>query len=114
MWMLKILLGNLALVLVLELTAGIVWGVRDGRNIATMALVNVITNPVVVLGRLCLTLFFPRGETIGILVLELLAFLAEGVIYSGYKTFGKRNPYLVSLGLNGISFLAGEIINIFL
>lgn len=114
MWILKILLGNLVLVLMIEGLPGIVMGARTWRKITTIALINVITNPVVVLGRLCITLFFAFWEPIGILMLELMAFLVEGIAYARWKTFGDRNPYLVSLVLNLVSFGIGEIINIFL
>lgn len=114
MWILKILAGNLAIVFVIELSLGVLLGAKTIRKIITMVLVNIITNPAVVLSGMCLTLFLSRWESIGICILEVLVVVTEGFMFWKFKTFDRKNPYLISLVLNVASFAVGEVINIFL
>lgn len=114
MWILEILACNLAIVFIIELAIGIFLGAKTVRKIATMALVNIITNPAVVLSGMYLTLFLPDWENIGIFVLEILVVVAEGFMFRKFRTFDRKNPYLISFVLNFASFATGEIINIFL
>ena len=114
MWILKILAFNLALVFISELSLGFLMGAKKPKKIITLALINIITNPAVVLSGMCLTLFFNNLQYIGIFILELLVVFIEGFMFSKFKIFDKKNPYLISLVLNATSFALGEIINIFL
>ena len=114
MWILKILVRNLMLTVLLEVPVGYALGARKSKKVITMILANVITNPLVGYFRLCLILFFSNMESAGILVLEFLAFISEGFMFSKFDTIDKRNPYLVSLILNLISFSIGEIIALIL
>ncbi len=114
MWILKILALNLAIVFAAELPISFAMGARTARKIITVVLINIITNPTVVLSALCMTLFFAKWQNIGVLILELFVFFVEGFMFSKFKIFGKRNAYLASLLLNIVSFVVGEVINIFL
>ena len=114
MWILYFLLNNLILVLILEVFLGILFGARSMPKILTVILVNIITNPFVVLAMLTVTMFFPPLEVPGIIVLETSAVIIEGFVYSKYKTFQDKNAYSISLMLNFASFMAGEILNIIL
>lgn len=99
-----VILGlSLALTLLIELPVAWLWGLR-GRDLILAALVNVLTNPAVVL----LHQFFPAwGAT---LVLEAGAVLVEGWYY---QRFGQsaRCPWLLSLSANALSFGLGLLIN---
>ena len=114
MWILHILIFNLIIVLALEITFAAFLGARSFKNIATVALVNIITNPAAVLCSLCLTVFFSKWRIAGIIFIETAVFFTEGFMFSKFKTFGRKNPYIISLLLNLLSFATGEIINIFL
>lgn len=114
MWILKILAFNLAIVFIVELSLGIFLGARTVRKIATMVLINIITNPAVVLSGMCLTLFLSDWENIGICILEILVVVVEGFMFWEFRTFDREKPYLISFVLNFASFATGEIINIFL
>ncbi|MBQ2967234.1 MAG: hypothetical protein IJE10_03815 [Clostridia bacterium] len=111
-WILHILLFNLTIVLLTELTLGFFLGATSLKKLLTLALANIITNPVVVLSSLSLTLFLSTFHPIGLLILELLAFLTEGFIFSKCHVSNTKNPYIISLLLNVASFGIGEIINI--
>jgi len=114
MWILNILALNLIIVFITELPLAFLLGAKSLKKIITSALVNIITNPAVVLFSLSLTLIYPDFQSIGLFISELLAFFTEGFMFSKFKTFGAKNPYVISLLLNLASFTAGEIIEIFL
>ena len=114
MWLLSALFFSLIAVFLTELPFGYFLGARSRRKFFTVILANIVTNPAVVLVSFYLLLFASKWHGTGIFFMELLAFLAEGFIFSKCKTFDKKNPYIVSALLNTLSFAIGEIINIFL
>ena len=114
MWILKILAINLGIVFLTELSLAFLLGAKSIRKFITVLLVNIITNPLVVIVAICLTLFLTKAQYIGIFILEVIVFIAEGFMFSKFGTFNKKNPYIISLLLNVISFTAGEIIDIIL
>ena len=113
-WILNILVFNLVMVFILELIPAWLFGSRTTQKFITVLLSNIITNPLVVISRLSMTLFLPEWEPAGIIVLEIMAVLIEGFIFSKYNVFEKKNPYIISIILNLISFLPGELINLFI
>lgn len=111
-WIYKILLNNLLIVFIIEIPTAVVLGARKPKQIITVTLANVITNPVVVLFNLFVLLFAVGWSVPAIILSEILAVVAEGLIFSAFKVF-KKNAFLVSLVLNSASFLAGEFIETF-
>ncbi len=104
------LLISLALTLVLETVFCLAVGLRGARNFTVVALVNILTNPPVVLlnnilGR---TTDFP--PVLIIAVLELTAILVEGLYYRSYGE-NIKHPFALSLGANAFSFFAVLLIN---
>lgn len=110
MFYIKILLNNLLIVFVTELPLALLLGARSPKKITSVALINIITNPAIVYISL-LTLFF-AGEwhTPVLIILEIAVLFIEGFTFSKFKTFDKKNPYLISIVLNATSFITGEII----
>lgn len=89
----------LGLTLVLEGAVALIWGFRR-RNLLLFVLVNVLTNPVVVL----LHALFPGwGVTAA---LELGAVAVEGLCFARLGD-GVRRPWLFSLTANAFSFFTG-------
>lgn len=111
MWIIHILIVNLILCFIIELPSGVLLGARDFRKIITMALANVVTNPVVVLSRIVLLIYFENWHIPGILMLETGAFLAEGFMFTKFNVFENKNSYVIAFVVNLISFAIGEIIN---
>lgn len=101
--LIRSLIVSLAFTLMLELGFALILGVRSRRNLALVALVNVLTNPPVVL--LC-SLFPSPLLTIAT---ELSAVFIEGVIYRAGTDF--RRPMLFSLSANAFSYLIGLALN---
>lgn len=101
--MIPYLLLSLGLTLVFEVAFALCWGLRR-RDLLLCVLVNVMTNPAVVL----LHLLFPAPFVTALL--ELGAVGAEGFCYS---RFGERvrKPWLFSLIVNAFSFGMGLMIN---
>ncbi len=101
---------NLTIVLICETILALGFGAR--KNIITVVLTNILTNPPVVFCALSLAMFLNDFEKPGLYFLEIVVVWLEGFIYSKFETFSNRNPYLISLILNLTSFSVGELINI--
>lgn len=101
--MLRAFVLSLALTLVFELGFALFWGLRR-RDLVLCALVNVLTNPVVVL----LHWAFPHPAATALW--ELGAVAVEGWYY---RRCGRqiRRPLVFSLLCNLFSFCLGLIIN---
>ncbi len=111
MWIIKILVFNLSLVLASELSVSFLLGARTIRKLSTVALINVITNPLAVMLVLYLHVRIGTWPYSLILCLEILIVILEGFMFSRFQMFKEKNPYLISLLLNLVSFGIGEIIN---
>ncbi len=111
-WILKILLNNLLIVFIIETPLAVVLGARKPKQLVTVTLANVITNPVVVLFNLMVMLFAVKWRVPAIIFSEILAVITEGLIFSKFKVFNKK-PFIISLVLNSASFLVGEVIDVF-
>lgn len=102
----------LILTIIIELVLALILGIRNKKNIINVILVNVITNPIVVLTPILIYLKFGHTmEIISIIVLEVLTVIVEGLIYKKVLDYKKINPILLSLILNAASYLIGEVIN---
>ncbi len=108
-----IMIRCLLLTIIIELIVALILGVRDKKDIINVILVNVITNPVVVVSQTLLYIKFGYTiEMIGIGILEVVVVIVEGLIYKKVLKYNKLNPILLSLLLNATSFFIGELINI--
>ncbi len=77
---------------------------KRGRALLLCALVNLITNPpVVLLSRLA------DGGWLTVIVREVLAILIEWLLYRYSRLY--RTPFLFSLTANALSFLLGLMMN---
>lgn len=102
--LLTTLLVSLLLTLLLECAFAFVTGARTPRRLLLVVLVNVLTNPIVVL----LCTLFPSPLLTA--VMELAAVLTEGAIYRARADWLRR-PFLFSLVINAFSYLTGLLIN---
>jgi len=102
---------SLALSLVFETGFFLLVGKRDRKDILLLLLVNVLTNPVVVLLYWLTALYTTLNTYFVIVPLELFAILTEGYYYRRYGN-SFRSPYLFSLAANIFSFGIGEFIQL--
>lgn len=109
--MLRSLALSLGLTLLLEIPAALILGLRRKEDILLVGLVNILTNPLVVL---ILNLFFLFTASpppwFLILPLEVFAVLTEGFIYQKGLSYRRIHPFLLSLILNGISYFGGLLL----
>lgn len=101
----KSLLLSLLLTLVLELPFAWIWGLRK-RDLAVVVIMNMITNPLVVLWH-HVTLKF--GLIVSVLLPEIAAVTAEALIL---VKFGRSvyRPVLLAICLNVFSYCAGWLL----
>ena len=108
--LIRSLLISLALTLVIELGAAFLLGVRDKRDYLLLFLVNVVTNPPLVLA-LDLWLF-SRGTPPWYLIgaLEAGAVFVEWLLLHRRLAYQRIPPLLLIFLLNIISFLGGLLL----
>lgn len=109
--MLNILAVSLALTLVFEEGFALLWGLRGRRELGLVALVNVLTNPAVVLLYHTATGLWRWSPLPVTLVLETAAVAVE---WRCYRAFSEqlRRPLLFALLANLLSYGAGCVINL--
>lgn len=120
MELVKILVISLFLTLFIEVVLALVLGIRKRQEIMLVALVNIVTNPVVVF---CYSILgyvisnhmiswnpILRNPWMIKIILEIFAVLCEAFYYKRYsKTI--KHPFWLSLFLNGASFGIGCFID---
>ena len=109
--MLTVLAGSLALTLVLEELFALLWGLRGRRELTVVALVNVLTNPPVVLLYHTAVGLWGWPTAVVMAVLETAAVLVE---WRCYRLCSQqlRRPFLFALLANLFSYGAGCVINL--
>lgn len=101
---------SLALTLAAELGFALLCRVR-GRALVLVALVNVLTNPLVVQAALLWRAFALPGYAAAVAVLELLAVWLEGFVYRKSR-LGFAHPCGFSLAANALSFGLGLLLRL--
>ncbi|MCR5149727.1 MAG: hypothetical protein K6B52_00695 [Clostridiales bacterium] len=102
----------LILTILIEGSVALIIGVRGKKNLATVTLVNVITNPLIVPLTFLVGYFYGlQARMVVEIAGEITVFIAEGLIYRKMPVHKKLNPFLFSLLLNGASYLSGYVIN---
>ncbi|MDO4489745.1 MAG: hypothetical protein Q4B85_01530 [Lachnospiraceae bacterium] len=100
----------LCITIVLETLVAVLWGIRTRRELLVVLLVNSITNPVVnlILGYV---MFYGQMEGYRgtLVVLELLVFFTEGVLFRIFLP-QLKHPFLFSACLNAGSFFGGKAV----
>ncbi len=104
---------SLVLTLALESLWYLLVGVRGYSNFLLCLLINLLTNPPLVLCVLLMRLFFRGAIWPYTLCLECAAVLVEGLCLRAFGESIKR-PYLLSLSANAFSYLSGLILSFLL
>ena len=104
---------SLALTLVLEAGLFLLVGKRNKKDFLLLLLVNVLTNPTVVLTYWLAALYTEWSMVIVIIPLEVFAVLTEGHCYKKYGCDFKR-PYIFSIAANIFSYGTGLLIQLFI
>ncbi len=109
---LSVFLIPLALTIFVECACALIVGLRSAYDLAVVALINVITNPVLVWSVVTLDLLLARGLSRwpGVLVLEALVVLAEWRLLGWALGNRVQRPFLLAAGFNAASFGAGLVL----
>ena len=107
------LLLSLLLTVILETGFFLLTGKKDKKDLLLVVLVNILTNPAVVLLYYITVTYTNWNPTVIKIPLELFAVITEGYYYKKYgRSF--RRPYLFSIAANMFSFWIGVIIQMFM
>jgi len=104
---------SLALTLIIEAGFFLLVGKRNKKDLLLLVLVNVITNPLVVLISTLMRWFTSVDPWVVTIVLESGAVLTEGLFYRHYGKSFKR-PLLFSLAANACSYGIGLLLQLIL
>lgn len=107
------LIISLVSTLILEECFALVAGKRGKKDLLLVGLVNVVTNPAVVLLYWLAVLYTDLNPIVVKAILEILAVLTEGRYYKKYGVNFSR-PYLFSIAANAFSFGVGVILQKFI
>lgn len=110
MWILYTLGISLILTIIFELLFFMTLGIRDKKTMLLVCLVNVITNPPVVLCFYLITSYTRLDESYIKIILEFIAILTEEYYYKTYAA-NIKYPYLIAISANIVSFSIGMLIN---
>ena len=111
MWVIKSLVLSLGLTIILEFLFAFLWGVNK-RYFRLVAVVNILTNPIVVGCHILIRLYFPFALIYATIVLELLAIMTESMLYKKHSDM--KFPLLFSVCANVFSYSIGVILNLIL
>lgn len=94
----------------IECVSAYIIGIRKKNDIVYVGLVNVLTNPLVVVSVFIIGLRFGHNTSVIYeYIIEVCVVIAEGIIYKKVLDYKKIHPLLISLILNAVSYFSGEI-----
>ena len=102
---------SLLLTLIFETGFFLLTGKRNKKDLLLVVMVNILTNPIVVLSYWLVSLFTNWNTDIIAVLLEIFAVLTEGYYYKKYSHSIKR-PYLLSAAANIFSYGIGVVIQL--
>lgn len=107
------LIVSLLLTLVLETGFFLLIGLRNKKDLLLVGLVNVVTNPAVVLLYWLAIYYTSLNDSMVKVTLELFAVAAEGYYFKKYGC-GFKRPYFFSIAVNAFSYGAGILLQQFI
>ena len=101
----------LLLTVVLEESAALAVGVRKGFDLTVILFANTLTNPIAVFCDLALQAYTDISRAVYVIIIELTVFITEALIYRKLLFTKKPSPFILSLILNGVSFVTGMLLS---
>lgn len=102
----------LTLTLLIESLTALICGVRSKRDFLLISLANLMTNPILVCVTFLLGFFYGMRVRMPVeILLEISVVFIEGLVYRKATDYKKLDPFLLSLILNGVSYLSGYLLN---
>lgn len=103
------LLVSLGLTVAIELAFCLICKVRGVHDILLVVLVNILTNPPVVLTHNIIRLNTKFSLLATVVILELLVVIIEGFSYK-YCAKNIKHPFALSISANAVSYFSGLLI----
>lgn len=98
--------------IIIELFISILLKVKNKKDLLNIILVNIMTNPIVVVIPYVVYLYYGIiYRHVTLLILEILTIFFEGFTYKKVLKYNKINCYILSIILNISSYLIGLIIS---
>lgn len=101
----------LLLTILIEEALALVIGVRRAFDLAVILFANTLTNPIAVFGNLALQAYTSIPRPAYVVIIELAVFITEALIYKKLLFTKKPSPFIMSLILNGVSFVIGTLLS---
>lgn len=96
---------------IIEIMVALLIKLKDKKDLINVFLVNILTNPILVSTSYFIFIKYGNiNKKIYEIVMEVLIFLVEGMIYKRCLNYKKMNAYIVSFVLNLFSYFVGGII----
>ena len=106
-----VMIRSLLITIIIEVVFALILGIKEKKDIINIIIANIITNPLVVSISLYFNfVYLMKGKIISLIIMELFAFVVEGIIYAKYIKLKKFHPFLLSLILNVASFSIGKVL----
>jgi len=108
----EVILICLACTIIIEILIALICKVRNKKDFLNILLVNIMTNPIVVVFPYITYLY--KGtvyRNILLIILEVAVVFIEGFTYKKVLKYNKINKYILSSILNISSYLLGNIIS---
>lgn len=103
----------LAITVTIEAAGAFLLGVKDKKGILNVILINVATNPFVVVSTCLVGIFYgSQSRSIYEYAVEAAVVIIEGLFYMKVLKKTKLHPMLLSLVLNAATYGTGLLINI--
>ena len=112
MILLSLLTSTLIGTIIIESFFAFVLGVRDKKDFLNIILVNIMTNPFLVIFTLMIKARYGSGlYYLALFIMEIVAVLIEGHVYNKYLNYKRIRAYKLSLILNLFSYTIGLLLN---
>lgn len=103
---------SLSLAITIETMISILIGIRNWKDIKTVACANILTNPITVF--LAYWIKMLKNDLIYyifVIIIEILVIIVEFIIYKKYLEYREKSPLCISIINNIISYSLGVIIS---
>lgn len=110
--LLSLLQALLLTILIETLLAFLIFKIKNKKDIINIILINALTNPLLNITSLYILLKLGYlAYDVSIIIMEIIVFVGEGLFYKKVLQTKTINPIILSLALNGASYLTGILIN---
>ena len=99
--------------LVLEMLFAIILGVKDRSDYTNILIVNLLTNPVVLIISTIIGIKYGSSyHLVSLVIISQSSVILEGIVYYKFLKYKKLHPFFLSFLLNFISYSIIELINL--